>query len=117
MGRKNRRMEPQRDKRFEKFARTFMDEQYKKNCSSPSSTRKYSESELEFHRRQLEYAKQQLELNDIEYHVINETTTFMECRRGNSNSWIKYYASSGYIMGYPDFRGIKTLIMLLKEEI
>ena len=117
MGRKNKRIETQPDREFERFTKTFMNEQYKKNCSSSSSTRKYSDSELEFNKRQLEYAKQQLEFYDIEYHVINETTTFMECRRGNSNSWIKYYASSGYIMGYPDFRGIKTLIMLLKEEI
>ncbi len=67
-------------------------------------------------KERLEYAKQQLELNNIKYHIIDEEKTFMECFRPSNNDWIKFYASSGYIIGYPDFRGIKTLIRLLTTE-
>jgi hypothetical protein len=67
-------------------------------------------------KERLEYAKQQLELNNIQYHVIDEEKTFIECKRISDNSWLKYYASSGCILGYPDFRGIKSLIMLLKQN-
>lgn len=68
-------------------------------------------------KERLDYAVNQLEMNNIEYHIINEDKTFIECKRISDNSWLKYYASSGCILGYPDFRGIKSLIMLLKQKI
>lgn len=109
MGRKNKRIERIPDKKFQKFTKNFMAEQQRKQ------ERSYTQED--WNKKHFECAIEQLELNNIEYAIINEEKTFIECRRGNSNSWIKYYASSGYIMGYPDFRGINALIMLLKQEI
>lgn len=80
-------------------------------------TERIKEHNKEQDKKRLEYAIQQLELNNIEYHILNEENAFIECRKLNTNMWIKYFASSGYIMGFRDFRGIKTLIELLTTEV
>lgn len=132
MGRKNRRMNERTDKKFDKFLKSFAAEQQElehkkeqkviqKKMITTNEYKNYKERIKERNKEQdkkrLEYAIQQLELNNIEYHILNEENTFIECRKLNTNMWIKYFASSGYIMGFRDFRGIKTLIELLTTEV
>ena len=132
MGRKNKRMNERTDKKFDKFLKSFAAEQQEqehkkeqkviqKKMITTNEYKNYKERIKERNKEQdkkrLEYAIQQLELNNIEYHIINKETTLIECLKKDTNMWIKYYASSGYIMGFRDFRGIKTLIRLLTEEV
>lgn len=132
MGRKNRRMNERTDKKFDKFLKSFAAEQQElehkkeqkviqKKMITTNEYKNYKEHikkrNKEQDKKRLEYAIQQLELNNIEYHILNEENAFIECRKLNTNMWIKYFASSGYIMGFRDFRGIKTLIELLTTEV
>ena len=135
MGRKNNRIEKTPDKNFDKFVKSFMTEQKDNKINKeqihanqkkiPVDYRKDNrdkklDTSVDYSKRnkeRLEYAIQQLELNNIEYHIINEETTLIECHKKGTNMWIKYYASSGFIMGFRDFRGIKTLIELLTAEV
>ena len=118
MGRKNNRLVATPDKKFDKFAKSFMEEQRKQKEEERRDRRpEYFRPVQDYRKERLDYAIQELEANGISYHIINEEKTFMECQRKNHpNQWIKYYASSGYIMGYPDFRGIKALIKILNME-
>lgn len=128
MGRKNKRANEKVDKKFEKFLKNFTIEQQEQEHKKEQKviqkkmvttkqyenyTERIKEHNKEQDKKRLEYAIQQLELNNIEYHIINKETTLIECRKKDTNTWIKYYASSGYIMGFHNFRGIKTLIELL----
>lgn len=125
MGRKNKRINKTPDKSFDKFVKSFMNEKehkyedkkeqktVQKKLIKTDQYRRYVERDKEQDKKRLEYAIQQLELNNIEYHIIDEETTMIECHKKGTNMWIKYYASSGFIMGFRDFRGIKTLIELL----
>ena len=135
MGRKNNRIVKTQDKNFDKFIKYFMSEQkdnkinkeqlhanQKKIPVDYKKDNRYKklDTPIDYSKRnkeRLDYAVNQLEMNNIEYHIINEDKTFIECKRISDNSWLKYYASSGCILGYPDFRGIKSLIMLLKQKI
>ena len=135
MGRKNNRIVQTQDKYFDKFIKSFMSEQKDNKINKeqfhanqkkiPVDYRKDNRDKklntpIDYSKRnkeRLDYAVNQLEMNNIEYHIINEDKTFIECKRISDNSWLKYYASSGCILGYPDFRGIKSLIMLLKQKI
>ena len=135
MGRKNNRIVKTQDKNFDKFIKSFMTEQKDNKINKeqfhanqkkiPVDYRKDNrdkklDTPIDYSKRnkeRLDYAVNQLEMNNIEYHIINEDKTFIECKRISDNSWLKYYASSGCILGYPDFRGIKSLIMLLKQKI
>lgn len=135
MGRKNNRIVKTQDKNFDKFIKSFMTEQKDNKINKeqfhanqkkiPVDYRKDNrnkklDTSIDYSKRnkeRLDYAVNQLEMNNIEYHIINEDKTFIECKRISDNSWLKYYASSGCILGYPDFRGIKSLIMLLKQKI
>ena len=135
MGRKNNRIVKTQDKNFDKFIKSFMSEQKDNKINKeqfhanqkkiPVDYRKDNRDKklntpIDYSKRnkeRLDYAVNQLEMNNIEYHIINEDKTFIECKRISDNSWLKYYASSGCILGYPDFRGIKSLIMLLKQKI
>lgn len=131
MGRKNNRVVKTQDKNFDKFIKSFMIEQKDNKEQFHSNQRKVPvdyrktnpdkkyDSSIDYTKRnkdRLEYAINQLELNNIEYHVIDKDATFLECRKVNTNSWLKYYASSGCILGYRDVRGIKALIELLKQD-
>lgn len=128
MGRKNKRINKTPDKSFDKFVKSFMNEKehkyedkkeqktVQKKLIKTDQYRRYVERDKEQDKKRLEYAIQQLELNNIEYHIINKENTFIECRKKDTNMWIKYYASSGYIMGFHNFRGIKTLIELLTTK-
>ena len=135
MGRKNNRIVKTEDKNFDKSIKSFMTEQKDNKINKeqfhanqkkiPVDYRKDNrdkklDTPIDYSKRnkeRLDYAVNQLEMNNIEYHIINEDKTFIECKRISDNSWLKYYASSGCILGYPDFRGIKSLIMLLKQKI
>ena len=125
MGRKNKRVNKTPDKSFDKFVKSFMNEKeqkkeqkaVQKKLIKTDQYKRYVERNKEQDKKRLEYAIQQLELNNIEYHIIDEESTMIECHKKGTNMWIKYYASSGYIMGFRDFRGIKTLIRLLTEEV
>ena len=135
MGRKNKRIVKTQDKNFDKFIKSFMTEQKDNKINKeqfhanqkkiPVDYRKDNRDKkldipIDYSKRnkeRLDYAVNQLEMNNIEYHIINEDKTFIECKRISDNSWLKYYASSGCILGYPDFSGIKSLIMLLKQKI
>ena len=135
MGRKNKRIVKTQDKNFDKFIKSFMTEQKDNKINKeqlhtnqkkiPVDYRKDNrdkklDTPIDYSKRnkeRLDYAVNQLKINNIEYHIINEDKTFIECKRISDNSWLKYYASSGCILGYPDFRGIKSLIMLLKQKI
>lgn len=135
MGRKNNRIVKTQDKNFDKFVKSFMTEQKDNKINKeqlhvnqkkiPVDYRKDNrdkkfDTPIDYSKRnkeRLDYAVNQLEMNNIEYHIINEDKTFIECKRISDNSWLKYYASSGCILDYPDFRGIKSLIMLLKQKI
>ena len=115
MGRKNNRLVATPDKRFDNFAKSFMEEQRQQKEEREYRRPTYFRPEQDYRKERLKYAIEQLEENGIKYHVINEEKTFMECQRKNHpNQWIKFYASSGYIMG-SEFRGIKALISLLLE--
>lgn len=119
MGRKNNRLVSLPDKRFDNFAKSFMEEKKKQKQKEEvihyNKRPDYFRPVQDYRKERLEYAIQQLEANDISYHVINEEKTFMECQRKHyPNQWIKFYASSGYIMG-SESRGIKTLIKILLE--
>lgn len=124
MGRKNRHVNKTPDKSFDKFVKSFMNEKeqkkehkvVQKKLIKTEQYKRYEEHNKEQDKKRLEYAIQQLELNNIEYHIINKENTFIECRKKDTNMWIKYYASSGYIMGFHNFRGIKTLIELLTTK-
>lgn len=121
MGRKNKHVNKTPDKSFDKFVKSFMNEKeqkkehkaVQKKLIKTDQYKRYVERDKEQDKKRLEYAIQQLELNNIEYHIIDEKTTMIECHKKGTNMWIKYYASSGFIMGFRDFRGIKTLIELL----
>lgn len=116
MGRKNNRLVATPDKKFDKFVKSFMEEQKKQKEEEQHKKLDYFKSEQDYKKERLEYAIRQLEANGIPYHVINEEKTFMECQRKNHpNQWIKFYASSGYIMG-SESRGIKALIQILLKE-
>lgn len=128
MGRKNKRVNKTPDKSFDKFVKSFMNEKehkedkreqkaVQKKLIKTDKYKKYVERDKEQDKKRLEYAIQQLELNNIEYHIINEEMTLIECRKKDTGMWIKYYASSGYILGFRDFRGIRTLIELLTAEV
>jgi len=115
MGRKNNRLVAIPDKKFDKFVKSFMEEQRQQKEEKEHRRPIYFRPEQDYRKERLEYAIQQLEANGIPYHVINEEKTFMECQRKNyPNQWIKFYASSGYIMG-SESRGIRSLINLLLE--
>ena len=124
MGRKNKRVNKTPDKSFDKFVKSFINEKeqkkehkvVQKKLIKTEQYKRYEERNKEQDKKRLEYAIQQLELNNIEYHIINKETTLIECRKKDTNMWIKYYASSGYIMGFYNFRGIKTLIELLTTK-
>ena len=135
MGRKNNRIVKTQDKNFDKFIKSFMTEQKDNKINKeqfhanqkkiPVDYRKDNrdkklDTPIDYSKRnkeRLDYTVNQLKMNNIEYHIINEDKTFIECKRISDNSWLKYYASSGCILGYPDFRGVKSLIMLLKQKI
>lgn len=124
MGRKNKRINKTPDKSFDKFVKSFMNEKeqkkeqkaVQKKLIKTDQYKRYVERDKEQDKKRLEYAIQQLELNNIEYHIIDEESTMIECHKKDTNMWIKYYASSGFIMGFRDFRGIKTLIELLTTK-
>lgn len=124
MGRKNKHVNKTPDKSFDKFVKSFMNEKeqkkeqkvVQKKLIKTEQYKRYEERNKEQDKKRLEYAIQQLELNNIEYHIINKENAFIECRKKDTNMWIKYYASSGYIMGFHNFRGIKTLIELLTTK-
>ena len=137
MGRKNKRMNKAQDKNFEKFMKTFMEEQQQdkkkfrsSNMQKTPANNNYQKdikrNELENidnnidyserNKERLAYAKQQLDSANINYKVVDENSTLIYCNRKSDNYVIKYYASNGFIVGFPDFRGIRSLLMLLTKE-
>lgn len=131
MGRKNNRMNSTQDKNFEKFIKTFMTEQKQTNNRSSNIQKKtyvthkennvddnkYIDSRNERNKERLEYAIRQLDLLKIQYRVVDEHSTLIHCKRKSDNYVIKYYASNGFIVGYPDFRGIRSLLKLLNQDV
>lgn len=126
MGRKNNRLVKSQDKNFEKFVKNFMEEQKGRLVNDhketpylpPQRNFKVQPEEVQVdyekrNRERLEYVKKQLDYLNIQYHVLNEEKTFIECNKKGTNDWIKFYASSGTILGYRDLRGVKSLISLL----
>lgn len=62
----------------------------------------------------LDYAKKQLEANNIEYTVINETNGHIHCRRKSDDKLFQFYANTGTIQG-SDKKGIHNLIEILDD--
>ena len=126
MGRKNNRIVKAQDKNFEKFIKNFMEENKERVINNRKETSylppqksfkpQLKEVQIDYEKRnreRLEYVKKQLDHLNIQYHVLNEEKTFIECNKKDTNNWIKFYASSGTILGYRDLRGVKALISLL----
>lgn len=122
MGRKNNRIQKTEDKNFSKFISSFMAEQReeknRRRDFSSTSHNGYSNdysriNTVERSKERLNYAISQLELYDIQYTILDESKTLLECYRKSDNLPIRFYASNGYIIKFTDFRGINALINLL----
>lgn len=119
MGRKNRRTITE-DKKFDKFIKSFMAEQkgkqqrYVPQKSIIDSRRQSYESRRNEER--MTFAIEQLELNNIDYEIVDEDRGLIHCKRKNDNYVFRFYAHSGFIVGFSDFKGLRALIMLLKQN-
>ena len=133
MGRKNKRLETKPDNKFDKFVKSFMAEQQirqQQKDNAYTGTGRFVQHYInntssivdetvikKRNEERLEYAIQRLIAEDIKHRVMVKEDTLLYCFRKSDNYIIKYYASTGCIVGYRDFRGIDALIMLLKQEI
>lgn len=62
----------------------------------------------------LDYAKKQLEINNIEYTVVNEISGHIHCRRKSDDMLFQFYANTGTIVNN-DKKGIHNLIEILDD--
>ena len=119
MGRKNRRTITE-DKKFDKFIKSFMAEQkgkqqsYVSQRSTINSRRQLYESRRNEER--MAFAIEQLELNNIDYEIVDESRSLIHCKRKSDNQVIRFYANTGFIVGYADFKGLRSLIKLLNQN-
>lgn len=58
----------------------------------------------------LEYAKELLLANNIEFEVINITTGEIHCRTRQKDELVIYYANTGKIQGRDDIKGPWSLV-------
>lgn len=63
----------------------------------------------------IEYAKQQLNIHNIEYTLKNELTGHFHCRRKSDDKLFQFYAGTGKIQGVENVKGIHQLIKILEE--
>jgi len=60
----------------------------------------------------LNFAIEQLQANNIEHSLKNETSGHLHCRRKADDKLIQFWAGTGKIMGH-EVKGIHNLIQLL----
>ena len=122
MGRKNKRTITE-DKKFNKFIKTFMEEQKKKQINSVIESRKEFKSKYNKYNRRtfsneelFNFTIEQLKANNISYKIIDKNKGLIHCKRKSDNYIFKFYAHSGVIVGFSDFNGIIALLILLKQN-
>lgn len=134
MGRKNKRDAISQDKNWDKFVKSIVSEnsanqtskvvkrtdrmvkEYNLSTISTSSLESKPTSSIDYtarNKERLDYAIKQCNSLGIRYEVLDESLTLMVCYHKGCNTPIKYYASSGCVIGHPDSRGIKALLFLL----
>ena len=128
MGRKNKRDTTSQDKNWDKFVKSVLsdgttktveriDRMVKRHESNSKPTSSSQPKQLidyaTRNKERLNYAIKQVNSLGIKYEVLDESLTLMVCYCKEDDTPIKYYASSGCIIGHPDSRGIKALLSLL----
>lgn len=63
----------------------------------------------------IKYAIEQLEKHNIEYVLVNETTSHFHCRRKSDDKLFQFYATTGKIQGVSDKKGIHRLVEILDD--
>lgn len=61
------------------------------------------------------YARQQFDVNNMEYTLKNELTGHFHCRRKSDDKLFQFYAGTDKIQGAENVRGIHQLIKILEE--
>ena len=119
MGRKNKRTNSE-DKKFDNFIKNFMSEQKdKQQRHSFKKSTIESRKEIYENRRnkeRMDFAIEQLELNNIEYEIVDESRGLIHCKRKSDNHVFRFYVNTGFIVGFSDFKGLRSLIILLNEN-